>query len=128
MYIIKIENEKTLVTTMHVPVYCGENCADVFVFLIPKSYNDLNLSDCTVSMHYVLPDGCEHDERLTRELSPYNDRYNHYVLAIDSDFTSLVGEIKLYLVISNAESNLVLRSSSTVVEVMDASDRLGKIK
>lgn len=122
MYAIKMDEDKSLVTTIHSTIYQYEKNADTLVFLLPKSYEEENLADCAVLLRYILPDGTGKSEELEIEPEPYNDRYYRYRLGITSTLTETVGTIELWLDINNMYNNLVLKSGTAFIEITPAKD------
>lgn len=117
MYAIKMEEDKTLVTTVHATIYRGERDADTLVFLVPISYNDMNMADCTMLLRYILPNGEGHSEELSLYPLPYSTKYYQYKLGAGTRFTATAGDIELWLTALNAEEEVVLKTSTAIVTI-----------
>lgn len=117
MYVIKMNADKTLVTTVHATIYQHEKNADTLVFIVPRYYEDTNLADCSLMLKYILPDGSGKSEELEMDPIPYNKDYYRYHLKVNTRFTAVPGEILLWLSALNVYDNVVLKSSETEVEI-----------
>lgn len=122
MYAIKMNDDKSLATTVQATIYQNEKGADTLVFLLPKYYEEENLADCTVLLRYILPNGIGKSEELEVEPEPYNSRYYRYHLKITSTLTETAGEIEVWLSIINMYDNLVLKSGETIIQITPAKD------
>lgn len=117
MYAIKMENDKSLTTTIHSTIYQGERDADTLVLVIPKQYEEQNLSDCTLLLRYILPDDTGHSEELEMYPIPHNTEYNQYRLSVGSNFTASPGRITLWLTAVDFDDNVVLHTGEAIVEI-----------
>lgn len=117
MYAIKMENDKSLTTTIHSTIYQGERDADTLVLVIPKQYEDQNLADCTILLRYILPDNTGHSEELEMYPIPHNKEYNQYRLGVGSEFTAHPGRITLWLTAVDFNDNVVLHTGEAIVEI-----------
>lgn len=120
MYVIKMERDKSLVCTVRADVYQGEKRADTLVFVVPKSYDNVSLSECTMLMRYILPNGVGESVELSLCPTPYNDNYLQYKLIISSKFTRFPGDITLWLTARNLDDDVVLKSGEIVIDVTPA--------
>ena len=59
MYTIMMNPDKHLTKTVITTLYQNENLADKLKFIIPRVYEELNLSDFQCSLVYTLPSGEE---------------------------------------------------------------------
>jgi len=117
LYVIKMDDDKTLVTTVPATIYCGESGADALMFLIPVSYGENSMADFTLLIHYILPDGTGCSEELLLDAIPYSTKYYKYHLVVDSHLTSKAGDIELWLTAVNAQDSVILKTSSTIVTI-----------
>lgn len=86
-------------------------------FLVPPCYNGYDMSECTVTMRYLLPISREFKtETLVLSEERYEE-YLKYVLPVDTCFTSEYGDIELNLTFTmldvDAEGNIVQRVRKT---------------
>lgn len=56
MYVIKMNEDKSLETTVEATIYQNEKNADTLVFLLPRLYEEVNLANCIALLRYILPD------------------------------------------------------------------------
>jgi len=95
LYAIKMNNDKSLVTTVHAMIYQNECNADTLVFVIPKTYDNIEMANCSMLMRYILPDGVGKSEEIEMDPIPYNSEYYVYRLKAGSRFTKIAGKIEL---------------------------------
>ena len=53
MYTILLQNDKSLVATNRCTIHQREKLMDKLVFLIPKTYNDIDLTDFIIQMQWI---------------------------------------------------------------------------
>lgn len=117
MYVIKMNSDKSLITTIKSTIYQYERNADTLVFLIPKFYENENMADCSLLLRYILPNGEGKSEEILMKPEPYNDNYYQYHLQINTGLTSEVGDIELWLSAINMLDNVVLKSGTIYITV-----------
>lgn len=117
-----MNNDKSLVTTIHATIYQGEHNADTLIFLLPLAYEGRRLSDSNVLLRYILPNGVGKSENLEMDLEPYNEDYYIYRLGVASRFTSQEGEVELWLTAIDMYDNVILKTSSINVEISPSKD------
>lgn len=122
MYVIKMNADKTLQTTIHANIYQGEKNADMLVFLIPKLYGNQNVADCDLLMRYILPSGYGRSEALELALEPYNSNYYRYDLKLDTKLTELAGDIEIWLSAISLNDNVVFKTGSVELTVLPSKD------
>lgn len=121
MYVIKMNDDKSLSSTIKATIYQYERNADTLVFLIPMSYDNVNFADCTMLLRYILPDGTGKSEELSMEPQPYKNYYRFH-LKLSSTFTNTAGKIELWLSAINMYDNLVLRTGEAYVNIEPSKD------
>lgn len=122
MYVIKMNADKTLQTTIHANIYQGEKNADMLVFLIPKLYGNQNVADCDLLMRYILPSGYGRSEALELALEPYNSNYYRYDLKLDTKLTELAGDIEIWLSAISLNDNVVFKTGSVELTILPSKD------
>lgn len=122
MYVIKMNGDKSLQTTVHANIYEGEKNADMLVFLIPKIYGNQNLADCELLLRYILPNGYGKSEALEIDLEPYNENYYRYNLSINTRLTDIAGDIELWLSAISLKDNLVFKTDSTYITIQSSKE------
>lgn len=120
MYIIKMEQDKTLTPTVRVPIYMGERNADTLVFLLPQTYNGCGIKNCEVVLKYILPGANGHMETLSLLDEDYKG-FLKYGLPIDSKLTSHAGEVRVWLTLYHGD-NMILKTSVVILLVQESPD------
>lgn len=122
MYAIKMDNNKELITTVRGTIYQNEKRADTLVFLIPSTYEEKDMADCTVLLRYVLPSGSGRSEEIEMDPEPYNEEYYRYRLKLSTRFTSEFGMVKLWLTAVSLDNQVLMESSELTVPVLQRRD------
>lgn len=127
MYTILLDKYKNLLVTSRCVIYQREKLVDKFKFLIPKVYNDLDLSDFTVFLQYLDQGNEAQLEILTRdEATEDKEDYMNYILPIDTNLTRFAGDIQLRLVLSKVDmeekKEYCLESGETSITISPLSD------
>lgn len=114
-------NSKVLGACNHVRIFEGEKNVDYLEILIPQTYGEINLSECDCALTYIMPDGNENNLLINDCLQDY--LYKEllvYQINIDERFTSVSGEIILYLTFtdnSNNDNDVVLKTSTAIIHI-----------
>lgn len=96
MYTILMDKYKNLNTTVRTTLFQQESMVDKIQFLIPPTYQDIELKDYVVTLKYVDPNGNFHSEVLELDADLYKD-YLRYALPVTTKLTQVVGNISLRL-------------------------------
>ena len=96
MYTIVMDKYKNLNTTIYTTLFQHESLTDKIQFLIPPEYQGVDLSEYTVTLKYVDPNGNFHSEVLELNAELYKD-YLQYVLPVTSKLTQVVGNLNVRL-------------------------------
>lgn len=118
MYTIKMGDSKELITTVRTSIHQGEKYADTLAFLLPNQYENVMLTDCTVTLRYVLPLTADYSER-TLECSAYNDDFLICTTDIDANFTDVPGTIQVWLVVRDADDHIILETGRTSLQITE---------
>lgn len=115
--------DKTLTRSEMPTIFEGENNADKIQILLPESYNEINIRDCTVTFNW-LQTGTENEGKnngnikvLTFEEDLYNDRYLQSILPITITETANVGQIEIYLVLTKPDNTLLMKTNMATMEI-----------
>lgn len=92
MYIIVMNEDKTLVASKRINLYEGDNLADKLMFLLPQTYKEIELGECIVRLNYTDLNGEEISEILVKDEELYKDRLC-YRYPVDSRFTEYYRDI-----------------------------------
>lgn len=126
MYTILFKSEdKSLQATVRAKIYQRESLVDKFRFLIPQTYNDVDLSDFAVVLKYLDQGNEAQTEILTREDELYKDYYS-YILPVDTNLTRFAGDITLHLTMSKVDMEEMkeysLETGETTITISPLSD------
>lgn len=121
MYTIKLNNDKTLETTVKTTLMQKENGVDKIQFLLPPTYESQDLSEYMITMVWRDPNGNLHTGLLERDLDIYRN-YIRCVYTATKEFLSQAGEIEVWLNMMNPALDddipyKTLRTFSTVIRV-----------
>lgn len=120
MYVIKMENDKTLFPTIETNIFEGESGVDNILFLIPRFYETTNITELSIVCQYRLPDNTEYVERLTSVQFKDNEEFYCYKLPISSRITSLAGKIELWLTATDDKNHIVLKTGATIIKIFQS--------
>lgn len=127
MYILLLKNNKDLIATSRCTIHQREKLVDNFKFLIPKTYDGLDLTNFTVQLQYLDQGNEAQNEILTRDTTNEDhEDYMNYILPVDTNLTRFSGDIQLRLVLSKVDieagKEYCLESSEATITVSPLSD------
>ncbi len=96
-YTIIVEDDNSLYGSHKTKIMQREKLFNKIWFLVPQYYNGYDMSQCTVTMRYLLPISREF---VTETLVLSDEKYQEhlkYVLPIDTNFSKECGDIELNL-------------------------------
>lgn len=123
MYVIKMNKDKTLSTTLFTPIYVGEQNIDTLSLIIPKMYDKYDISEYSVVAIYTFPDNTGSRIDVSSHIKIYDGNYYIYSFPFGSPFTDRVGNIRLKIVIEDAERNIILITSSCNIPVFSHDEK-----
>jgi len=109
----KVNSDKTLSVTNNSASYQGESNVDVLQFLLPTVLNNLDISNCTISLNLIDDDNLGNVYVLTPETELYNKSYLSYLFPITTEFTQSANNYTYWLTITDAQGSILKTSSST---------------
>ena len=117
---IKMDNSKHLVISSPSKIYRGENNADDLIFLLPTSYNGIDLSKCKTIVRYLLPNGqgCSVSILNVNQI----EDYLVFGMSVDTTFTTFAGRVVLWITMTNSSDEVVLKTSELTFEVEESKD------
>lgn len=121
MYAIKMNDDKSLITTIKATIYQHEKNTDTLVFLLPQTYEQIDIANCTTLIRYILPNGVGKSEELEMDPEPYKTYYK-YRLKVTSSLTNVAGKIELWLSAIDLQDNLVFKSGTVNIEILPSKD------
>lgn len=116
MYIIKMTNDKTLMTVESTPIYQGEVNSNIVDFILPLQYEDYYLSETNIHLEYILPNGISGYDDLIIDTSSY-DNFLLCRYQIPTEMTKQSGQVKFWLSITNT-ANFILKSSISYFDII----------
>lgn len=116
-YVILVENDNSLYGSCKSKIMQREKLFNKLWILVPPYYNGYDMSQCTVTMRYLLPISKEFKtETLVLSEERYEE-YLKYVLPVDTCLTKEWGDIELNLTFTmldiDKDSNIVQRVRKT---------------
>lgn len=103
MYTILVTESNELITSVRERIMEKSKLVDSLHFLVETNYKNINMSDFTVVMEYILPKSKEYKiEQLRLSDNLYKNRLE-YKLPFDTCLTKESGEIQIQLTFSKSE-------------------------
>ena len=103
MYTILINDDNTLTTSVRERIMQRSKLVDSLHFLCPQTYKELDMTDFTVTLEYILPVSREYKtEELIKSDELYKDMLE-YKVPFDTDLTKEAGEIEVKLTFSKVD-------------------------
>ena len=103
MYTILVNDDNTLTTSVRERVMQRSKLVDSLHFLVSPTYKELDMTDFTVTMEYILPVSKEYvSEVLVKSEELYKEMLE-YKLPFDTDLTKEAGEIEVKLTFSKVD-------------------------
>ena len=125
MYTILVNDDNTLTTSVRERIMQRSKLVDSLHFLCPQTYKELDMTDFTVTLEYILPVSREYKtEELIKSDELYKDMLE-YKVPFDTDLTKEAGEIEVKLTFSKVDldeegNNIqyVRKISSTTIAIV----------
>lgn len=121
MYTIVMDKNKNLNTTVRTTLFQKESMMDKIQFLIPPTYNDIEIGNYTAILKYLDPNGNFHYERLEPDETLYKN-YLRYTVDVKSSLTQVAGKVVARMSFldvkgETAEEICKLETNSTIIEI-----------
>ncbi len=113
--------DKSLLVTKSKPIYQGETNGDIIDFFIPKEYNNNDISEVSVRLDYMLPNGASGYILLNKDEDDY-DNFSLYHFTITTIFTHFVGRVIFWLTLMKNEESTILKTSQSYFDVIESID------
>lgn len=117
MYTIIVGNDNSLYGSRKEKIIQREKLFNKLWFLVPPHYNGYDMSQCTVTLRYLLPISKEFKTETLILSDEKYEEYLKYVLPIDSDLSKEYGDIELNLTFTlldvDKDGNIVQRVRKT---------------
>lgn len=97
-YVILVNDDNSLYGSQKTRIMQREKLVNKLWFLVPQYYNGYDMSQCTLTMRYLMPISKEFKtETLVLSDERYEDDYLKYILPVDTNLTKEFGDIELNL-------------------------------
>lgn len=116
MYTIIMNPDKSLSKTIETTLYQGESLVDKIKFLVPKTYEDSDLSSFSAYLTYIDGGNCLRHEQLELNDPDYKGSMLCYCVPVNSTLTKFAGDIKVHLTFV-LDTTHILHSGNTVVQI-----------
>lgn len=124
MYTILVNDDNTLQTSVKKRIMQGSKNVDKLHFLVKPMYNEIDISDLSVVLTYILPVSKERKTlTLTKSEELYKDRLE-YIITLDDDnnfITSEFGDIELWITFKN-NTDVIRYTAPTILTVYPTAD------
>lgn len=98
MYTLLVQNDNSVIATTKTTIMQRSKLVDQLQILVPKFYNNINLTDATVKLEYVTPSNNYRFQILKLNNPTYKDDYLQYIIEGDTDITAEAGDVEFHLV------------------------------
>ena len=105
MYTFLIGNDNTLTASVTERIMERSKMVDNMHFLADQIYKDVNMSDFTVMLEYVLPISKKYKTEFLKKSENLYKNKLEYLLPFDTNLTSEAGDIEIQLTFTKVEMN-----------------------
>lgn len=105
MYTILVNSDNSLYGSCKSKIMQKEKLVNKLWFLVAPHYNGYDMSQCTVTMRYVLPISKEFKTETLKLSEDKYEEYLKYVLPVDTDLTKEWGDIELNLTFTMVDAD-----------------------
>ena len=114
MYVILVNPDDSLYGSKKERLMQRQKLVNKLVFIVDSIYNDIDMTDATVMLEYLLPVSKKYEtEILTLSEKRYNDCFLQYELPLDTKLSSEAGEIELQLTFVKNELDELFRADDS---------------
>lgn len=128
MYTILVCDDNSLLVTNKDRVMQRSKLVDKLLFYVPQMYNDIDMSDYTVQMEYVLPCSKKYCTEILILSSETYKEHLVYSLPFDTNLTSEAGKVELQLTFAKVNldedggcTQYVRKTSTVEIEIVPIS-------
>ena len=125
-----MREDKTIRLTNIVPVFQYDSLINPLRILVPRYYEEVDLSEFNVVLTYMLPDATVGSVTLVMSEEPYNDDYIIYPFMITTLLTSIDGNVFLKLTfakVDEQERTYMLTTQLAKLPICNDNDMSGNI-
>ena len=129
MYVILVNPDDSLYGSKKERLMQRQKLVNKIVFIVDSVYNDIDMTDATVMLEYLLPVSKKYEtEILTLSKEKYNGCFLQYELPLDTKLSSEAGEVELQLTFVKTELDeygkgiqRVRKTSTTTINIIPIS-------
>ena len=129
MYTILIQDDNTLIASVRKQIIQGSKNVDKLHFLANPFYNEIDMTDYTVILTYILPISKERKSiTLTKSEELYKDKLE-YIITLDDDvnfITSEVGDVELWITFKK-DADVIRYTTPTILTVYPTKDSQAEV-
>lgn len=130
MYIIKMNKDKSLISSKKVVLYQHEKLVDKIQFLFPETYDDLTLSEYTAILKWQNSENTSYAEVLSLSPNLYHGKLC-YILPVDTNLTANAGDVKLRITFVKVDTENkqqhILHTGEAIITIQPLSDYFANI-
>lgn len=116
MYTIVMNSDKSLTRTVETTLYQGERLVDKIKFLLPQTYDGLDLSQFEVYLTYIDGGNALRSERLELSDSNYKGSMLYYCVPVGCCLTKFAGNVEVHLTLSK-DKKQIMHSGDTNIYI-----------
>lgn len=109
-----LQHDKSLVQSVGGMIYQGENLVDKVMFIVPKEYEGLDMTEFKYYLRYVTLDNKIHNELLTIDNDDYKDKYMTFNISVNSKIATFADELKIKLIVTKDDTEIFYSGDSVI--------------
>lgn len=113
----RMDASKDLISTSNTKVYQHESKVDSIAFLLPTTYNEMDLGEFKVCLKYTDFTNQMHTVELEKDDEIYQDIFYRYIFEITSDMTQIAGELTFMIEVTKDE-DCVLHTGPATLSIL----------
>lgn len=113
----RMDTSKDLISTSNTKVYQHESKVDSIAFLLPTTYNEMDLGEFKVCLKYTDFTNQMHTVELEKDDEIYQDIFYRYIFEITSDMTKIAGELTFMIEVTKDE-DCVLHTGPATLSIL----------
>jgi hypothetical protein len=114
-----MNDDKSLHLTKNSTNYLGENNAEDILLILPITYNDTDLRDCSITLHWINQNSSGNVTNIILSEELYKASYYQSKIPITIAHTFMVGNIEIWIEVMNPDINLAIKTSTIKIPVLD---------
>lgn len=124
MYVIKMNKDKSLSTTVFTPIHVGEQNIDTLSFILPRRYENHDIAEYSAIIGYTLPGKNEDRMDITPYIKTYNGDYYVYAFPVGSPFTDAAGYVGINITVEDSDKNVILKTTSCYLRIFETDENI----